>query len=586
MYNVSNTYMTEWNKPSKSFSIRGSIGNHNFWEDNIIRGSLRILYQCSSRNEVQIGSVYSAQLDATFVNIPMSRRSWKGKTIELSEGLGLPSGQYEYVPLGVFTISEAEHMRGGVVVTAYDNMVKFDRGFRLNNTRGTAYQLLRLVCNNCGVGLGMSKADIEGLPNGRITLVLNSDNDIETYRDFLSWIAQTLCSFAYIDRTGKLRLKMYLDEVNILLDKTLRFEGGAVSDYVTRYTGLSVVDFKTESTKYYGMQVDDGLTYNLGSNPLLQYGASDIKDNMRKAILEGLSTIEYTPFDISGHFGGLFDLGDVIDLHDGIGVNSIGCIMSIEYRLNDSVKLAGFGANPELASAKSKTDKNIAGLLNKDKGNEIQFYNFVNADNYAVGQSAVNVIDMLYTTISDTNVVFQGEILCNVTNDCVVEVTYLIDGVAEFYHPTETWGQGKHILSLMYFMGSNEYESHDFVVQLKCLSGSLTIDADSARSIIWGQGLVAEQDWDGRLQFTERINLIDIDDSIGVEAFTYSMTAETQNPISNTFEEEFGLINIDESITVEEFNEVLYMNKLPLHDEYWADVYEYTWAQIYDNYLW
>ena len=586
MYNVSNTYMTEWNKPSKSFSIWGSIGNHNFWEDNIIRGSLRILYQCSSRNEVQIGSVYSAQLDATFVNIPMSRRSWKGKTIELSEGLGLPSGQYEYVPLGVFTISEAEHMQGGVVVTAFDNMVKFDRGFRLNNTRGSAYQLLRLACNNCGVELGMSRAEVEALPNGGTTLVLNSENDIETYRDFLSWVAQTLASFAYINRAGKLRLKAYSDNVDIQIDKTIRFTGGVVSDYVTRYTGLSVVDFKTESTKYYGLEVDDGLTYNLGSNPLLQNGSDVVKDNMRKAVLNGLSVIDYTPFEISGHFGGLFDLGDVIDLHDGIGVNSIGCIMSIEYRLNDSVKLAGFGANPELASAKSKTDKNIAGLLNKDKGNEIQFYNFVNADNYTVGQSAVNVIDMLYTTISDTNVVFQGEISCNVTSDCVVEVTYLIDGVAEAYHPTETWEAGKHILSLMYFMGSNEYESHDLVVQLKCLSGSLTIDADSARSIIWGQGLVAEQEWDGRLQFTERINLIDIDESIGFETFTYSMTAEAQNPISNTFEEEFGLINIDENITVEEFNEVLYMNKLSLHDEYWADVYEYTWAQIHDNYLW
>ena len=102
----------------------------------------------------------------------------------------IDDNEYEYVPIGIFNVAEATYTAKGVQIVAYDNMARFDKTFPVNTTQGTAWQILRMICNDCGVQNGMTQAQIEALPNGNIILSLYSENDIETYRDLLAWIAQ------------------------------------------------------------------------------------------------------------------------------------------------------------------------------------------------------------------------------------------------------------------------------------------------------------------------------------------------------------------------------------------------------------
>lgn len=593
MYNVSNRYLNAWLQYSRSYDFDGTIGSVGYTGDNILKGSLTILQQCSDKNEVQIGSVFTSEFHATFRNINIPRRSWVGKEITLNEGLSIDVGsgvyEYEYVPVGRYTISEAQHTQSGMVVTAYDNMVKFDKGFKMKTLSGKPFNILKIICTNCGVTLGMTESQVMAFPNGTRVLTLYSENDIETYRDLLSWIAQTLGAFAYIDREGKLKLFAYKNTVNYdwPLDRDTRFQGGAVSDFETFYTGVSLVNIKEETTEYYHITPDNGLTYNLGSNPFLQEQNGLVREEMVTGVLNNLSNIHYTPFEFSGHFGALFDLGDILSFVDGIGANSIGCITAIDYKAGDTVRLYGYGSDPKLATAKSKTDKNISGLVNKTKTDSVYFYNFLNVDGYTVGSTMQNIASIVYATAKACDVVFQGEVLCNVTAGTVVEVTYLIDGTAESYHPVETWSEaGKHILSLMYYMANGVNEGHVFTVAMKCLQGSMTIEPNEARFMIWGQGLAAQKDWNGRITLRENIGLIDINDSIGMEDFDYSLSAVAQVPIGITHTEQMSLIDIDDSIEVEDFSAVLYMNKKSVHDETWGEIAEKTWANLYDEYLW
>ena len=54
------------------------------------------------------------------------------------------------------------------------------------------------------------------------------------------------------------------------------------SDFVTRYTAVSSTNKKTETAEYYAKDPDDGLTMNLGVNPLLQFGLEETRKSTIK----------------------------------------------------------------------------------------------------------------------------------------------------------------------------------------------------------------------------------------------------------------------------------------------------------------
>lgn len=97
-----------------------------------------------------------------------------------------------------------------------------------------------------------------------------------------------MACFATADRDGKIVFRPYTDEVTDTIDAEHRFSGASFSDFVTRYTGLSVVNMADGMTNYYGVEPDDALTMNLGSNPFLQYGVENTKEQMRRSILDAI----------------------------------------------------------------------------------------------------------------------------------------------------------------------------------------------------------------------------------------------------------------------------------------------------------
>lgn len=554
MYQVSEEYLKQTKRKVQTFRLTGTVNKIAFTNHDILSGSFTITNQCSEQNDVKIGSVYIGELKCTFkpdLQVP----DWTNAQIIVSEGLLIGGTAWEDVPLGVYTVSEANDTEYGVDITAYDNMARFNRSCTVDITIGTPYELLTLACTTCEVELGLTQADVDALPNGTESLSLYTENDIETWQDFVFWVAQATGTIATMDREGKLVLRSYTQNVVDTLTNHERFTGSKFSKFETRYSGLSCVNMENDTTSYYGSDPDNYLTYNLGSNPFLQYGVDSYKEQIRRAVLDALLKIDYVPFETSCLCGAMYDLGDIIRCTDGIAPGKLGCVMMYDYTFNGGYKITGFGSDPALASAKSKTDKNLEGLRNNVSTNEILFFNYENASAIQIGDGESKaIIDIRFTSSVSIGVLFQAEVLLDATaeEDVIGSIEYTLNEVTIIgYNPTETWKNGKHILSLMYMLMIEENSINRWMVKLNIAGGSIAIAPGAVRAVIYGQGLVGTVEWDGFITLEEKLTQIAVLDSLTVSKdMICTVVADMIDVNKNIVSEQLQTVQLEDITTV------------------------------------
>ena len=554
MYQVSDAYLKQTKEKVQTFRLTGTVNKIAFTNHDILSGSFTITNQCSEQNDVKIGSVYIGELKCTF-KPDLQVQDWTNAQIVVSEGL-LIGDKWEDVPLGIYTVSEANDTEYGIDITAYDNMAHFNRSCSVDITIGTPYELLTLACTTCEAELGMTQAEVDALPNGTESLSLYTENDIETWQDFIFWVAQATGTFATMDRQGKLVLRKYEQTVVDTLTNHDRFTGSKFSKFETRYSGLSCVNMADDTTSYYCSDPDNYLTYNLGSNPFLQYGVDSYKEQIRRAVLTALLQIDYVPFETSCLCDAMYDLGDIIRCTDGIAPGKLGCVMMYDYTFNGGYKITGFGSDPALATAKSKTDKNLEGLRNNVSTNEILFFNYENASAIQIGDGESKaIIDIRFTSSVSIGVLFQAEILLEATAteaDVIGTIEYTLNDVTIIgYNPTETWKNGKHILSLMYMLMIEGNSINRWLVKLNIAGGSIAIAQGAVRAVIYGQGLVGTVEWDGFITVEEKLTQIAVLDSLTVSKdMICTVVADMIDVDKNIVSEQLQTVQLEDITTV------------------------------------
>lgn len=591
MYPVSNEYMTALRSPARFEHCRGTIGGDvSFTDANII--NLNYSNRCSDTADVNFGSAYIGQIDATFINLPIARGSWRDLQIIIEAGLTLEDDTIEYIPLGVFTVQSAEWTDVGIRIIANDNMIKLDRTLTATQiTGGTIYTLAHYACEQCGLTFGLSEAQAEALPNGTEILGLYSENDIKTYRDFLAWIAQVAGGFVTADREGNIIIRSFADNTVVdTLTAADRISGSTFADYATLYDGISIVNIEDQTLEYYSAGTGDGAAINLGSNPFLQYGLPEVKKTQRERIAAIAHGIAYTPFKTSVLSNIVYDLGDVIQCAGGIAGATIQkcCIMQLDWTLKQTTALAGFGADPSLATGQSKTDKNLAGLLSKTQNNTFTYYSFANVAQIGLPESTeeepveTTIINIKFAAKEAVPVELWHEINLNLTlhdgsevdvygpdpepdpedpepgeivvghftgpkPPASVKVRYYLDNTLINYTPEETWDEeGLHILGTNYFLPVvDNTQTHTWRVTLEMLNGSATINIDDAHALLKGQGLVGEDAiWDGE---------INIEDTTGFYAFGHMSVADFTDAATIELQNE-NVLNATDVITPPNFS--------------------------------
>ena len=558
MYPVSDLYKTAVQENARSFTWSGNITtatgkNYPFVNKDIVKGSGYITRQCSGTSEIELGSVYSAELGISLFS-DVDRYSLEDAQIALDFHMALPDGNVEDIPMGIFYVAEANRKIRTLELKAYDGMLRFEKAYKKEQSSGYPYDFLNIMCNDCKVSLAQTQAEIEVLPNGTELLGVYPDNDIETWRDFLHYLSQALGCFAFINRDGKLQLVEYGESPVCSVNSTHRYSS-SFSDFVTRYTAISSTNRRTNTAEYYALDPDDGLTMNLAVNPLLQFGLDETRTRILKNILNAISVINYVPFDSETIGDPALDPGDVLTFTGGqADATKIAAITSITVKVNGKCSLKCVGKNPRLSEAKSKNDKDISGLTNSVEATKMATYSYVNAMAYTLGADKVEIVNIELATQEETDCEFKAAVLLQVTaaslkravtatgtgttilpedtkdedgntktenrelattvtvpvsweedGQSVVTVTYVVDGhEVEEFHPMETWHSGDHILNLFYpLLDMQEKTLHTFEVWISVAPGSAVIQAQGIIASITGQGLGAQDRWNGRIEVSD-----------------------------------------------------------------------------------
>ena len=419
LYPVSEAFLQAVQENTRNYSWSGKIKTkknvvYEFGAEDIVKGSGYITRQCCGSSEIEIGTVYAAEMEITLFS-DIDRYTLEDAKVELFYHLTLADGTVEDVLMGTFEVSEANRHIKTLELKAYDSMLRFEKDFNGFQTVGTAYDFINYCCTACQVELANSEEEINILPNAKETLSIYTENDIETCRDVLAYTAQVLGGFFFINREGKLEFKKYGSDPVMEIHQKHRFSS-SFSDFVTRYTAVSSTNKRTQISEYYALETDDGLTMNLGINPLLQFGLDETRETLCRNILADLSVIRYVPFDSDTIGNPALDVGDVLVFSGGqADSQQITCITSIQTRIGGKQSLKCVGKNPRLARAKSKNDKNISGLLNQieeqGKTGKIGIHTFTNTSAYTIADTKIKVISIEFASSEENHMQFFGQLL-------------------------------------------------------------------------------------------------------------------------------------------------------------------------------
>ena len=565
MYAVSNAFLNAVKANTRKYYWTGRITTkagavYDFDQNDIVKGSGYISSQCCGSTEIELGTVYAAELGISLFS-DIDRYTLPDAIVTLTYHLQVEDGTYEAVPMGIFEVSEANRKARCLEIKAYDYMVRFEKNFNGFESVGNAYDFMTLCANSCDVELEQDRETIESMPNGNIPLSIYTDNDIETYRDVLYYVGQVLGGFFVINRSGKLELRKYRNTSDLLVERKHRFTS-SFSDYITRYTAVSSTNLRTQIAEYYALETDDGLTMNLGVNPLLQFGLDATREQLVRNILTDISIVNYVPFDSDTIGNPALDVGDILSFSGGQADSTkYACITSSSTKIGGKQTLKCVGKNPKLSQAKSKNDKNISGLLNQIEAGKIGIHTFTNASAFTVSDVDTKIISIEFATTEDNHAQFFGQVIVDITADPVtrtatasgdvvipsvavdepepedpevptvignteeqtvsvsIPVTWTEDGHADVifsfefnnqmipvHYPQENWHSGRHTI-LLYYPIENVVANYTntFNVYMRCSGGTAFVDTGFCIASISGQSMGASAAWDGRIDIEEYI---------------------------------------------------------------------------------
>ena len=422
MYEVSEKYRQAIRSHSRKFEWHGTITTkegkiYHFTNKDIVKGSGTLTRSCSGSTSLEMGSVYSAELvislflnvdrytlydaviDLYFVYQHQALRTWNSLRHRTWDSLRNLRWNTRYepeeIPMGKFVISEATRTLTVLQLKAYDYMLKFDKEMVSSGNTRTPYEWLQYACSSCKVSLGNTEQEIAAMPNGNRPLSWTNTDDGNTFRDLLSQVATVLCGVCQINRSGQLIVIPFSYTPVMDIPASWRYSS-RIADYITKYTGLYATYRAGGVTEYYKVEPDDGLIYNIGTNPLLQIAATQERSQILQGIINHLAATTYTPFEAEIPGDPAIDPMDVLSLTGGQAQGEIACITEITYRINGKSTIKCVGENPRLNQAKSRYTKDIEGLLSQNEGVE-GTSTFWMSDAYSAADMVVNDAETVVT---------------------------------------------------------------------------------------------------------------------------------------------------------------------------------------------
>ena len=611
MYNTSADYKTAIRANSRPYdTVYGTVyfpDETTLTVDSSIMptNSITISKQCIDGDELMFGGVFASELKLSLIT-SKDRYAFFGATIELFYKIqtGTSNNQpvYEEIPLGVFTVADADRPHDIVNLTAYDNMTMLDKSIGGNVISGTIWQMFRRISIDTNIELAFTEEDLEDFPNYEYALEAAQDNGINTYRDICKMICQLLGCFGYADRTGKLALKPFSTSYDLALT-TGDWYSLSPADYLTHYIGLSVTStsgtYSASSTDPLEngaiMIIEDAPAWDLGSEESLQERTSEL--------FTYLHSIDYTPSEIDMPSDASFDCGDMLQLtlRDGTVINTL--ITSIEWKFHSGMSISSEGINPYLSQEAMLDNSGQRILTQAVAKSKLQFVHFTNPSQKVIGNDETDLIaEVEFTPTADTDALFVATILVEadvadtsttttesvsvpitvtdqqgqpavitdlqgnpltVTGTATNTYTYARDGKCDVsiyytlndipipsesnpYIAVEEVEDGKHIITLTYpITALLAWQRYEWKIYMTVDGGTITIPANTIKASILGQEINIVERFDGRIRASDNITLETLG-KLGVLSVSDSGTVSLQNAIITSVSDNILLYNISD----------------------------------------
>lgn len=579
---------------------------------NVEDGSVSISWECVSGEEIELGSATMAQLDIA-IRTELSRYVFYGAKIVLSYGVLLPGGTWYDVPLGAFTVAEAERKSTLVEMTAYDNLLAMDKDYGGKALYGTPFEIFMAICEECGLELATTEEEFLSMPNGAEKIQVDETSGCKTWRDCAKVVAQMLGAFVVADRDGKLALRRYGKEKAVTIPRKNRFTT-KMADYICSYMGLRVVSSSGEYRAYDANQ-EEGLELTIQDAPAWDYGMEETLQARVDALLQEVIQIIYTPGDVTITGDPSLECGDLVELQTEDGTVTT-LITSMTWKYRGRMTLKSAGVNPYLKSQVTRKTVILRELQTQTTENKLIFYSFTNQNAVSVrdGEEEEQVAQVTFVTTKPTSAMFIAQLpvvaecadtvasetvetertvavkdatgasvtipdangnpltLTVVDADTVktvtqgfvdVQVEYYLDGTLVDYQLVQRCHAGSHILGLFYTFDALDGDSnYQWQVKIRVVggSGSVTVPKRAFRATVTGQGMAGTEAWDGTLSFDESVAPISMASTMKLVAVTEEYSVNTQIPTPANFEERIGALSMRSRMNLVGFTEELSVN--------------------------
>ena len=579
MYPTTNAYQTAIKAASRPYNtVYGTItlttGEVVTVDSSVMpTNSISISKQCIEGGDLMFGGVFLSTLKLSIIT-SKTRYAFFGATINLTYEIQIgtdTSGEtpvpiYEEIPLGIYTVADADRPQDIVNLTAYDNLTLLDAEIGDSYITGKPWEIFSYIENNTGIELAFTESDLTNFVNYNYPLQASAEQGITTFREVVKVVCQLLGCFAYADRQGKLALKKFSTSPNATLSWG-DWYSCVPADYESTYVALSVTGLKGTYVKT-TTEVDAiGNMMVIDDAPAWDYGADDDLQARTDNLYNYLSTITYTPSDIDMPSDPTFDCGDMIHLMLKKGGTVDTILTSIEWKFHQGMTLTSEGINPYLEGNTALATESSRILNQAVERSRLQFISFTNSREVVVGDSSTAKIgEVTFAPTSETSALFVATILIDVdvedeeetyteqvtvpvkayngttettitdingnpvtlsgtaTNTtiyqrdgkCDVSFYYTMNGVKipsneVPYVATEHIEDGKHIVTLSYpLIALTESVPTTFAIYVTSSGGTVTIPSQTMQATILGQEIVPPNGFTGKIDVSEDITHFDI----------------------------------------------------------------------------
>lgn len=604
MYSVSEEYQSVIRDTSEIYLL-GTLTTtdgvvHPINDAVLANGSVTITMQSVKINELQFGGACLGQLDIA-IRTDASRYLFFNAEIVLWCDVTLhvdSNGErvVERIPMGVWTVAEADRSGKNVKMIAYDALIKFDKKLELA-FEGTPYEIMSSIARECGCELAEDEAYYKGLVNGEEYTSVSTESGASTYRDAVGIVAQMCGGFVQASRDGKLSLRQFACEPVFELTKGQRYKS-TISDFVCAYNELEII---SAAGTFISGSTDDreGMRMTIKDAPAWDYGLEETLQARCDNLLHLLEQIIYTPSDVTIPSDPAIDCGDMVTLYTDDGsVNTL--ITSYTWKYHKQMSFKSVGVNPYTKSRQSFDNKLLRDLQSNIDKAKIIYYPFKNSSTVKLNSNPQAVASVVFTTVADTSIVFQGTFQIDSVVDDIEETQTIavqttdIDSVEQvvvngetgatvnnynlsskiidfpikchkrglmdlhiwYYYDgvmisgveyVEAMNTGGHVISLYYPINSVALNTtHSFAIFMSIGSGG-TAEVKEGKFIgaVSGQGLAAVSQWNGVLEFEAYIDRIPLAYVPGVRSFSGEVEVSTNTAKqTNTFNETFARVPI------------------------------------------